>query len=108
MKFLYLKLSKKVENNCKSKSIINQKIILSDFINNTVLNVVSTKINDRNIIIDFKSLAFKKMIKDIKNRKILMINLLELLIRKIVVYEYKTVQITFNYSQMEKYLKYAI
>ena len=108
MKILYLRLSKEDEKNCESESIINQKIILAYFINNKDLKLIFIRIDVRYSNSDFEYPVFKKIIKGIENNKIITTNL-------IVAYEYKTIQITFNYmnnnmllTEMEKYLKYAI
>ena len=106
MKILYLRLSKEDEKNCES--IINQKIILAYFINNKDLKLIFIRIDVRYSNSDFEYPVFKKIIKGIENSKIITTNL-------IVAYEYKTIQITFNYmnnnmllTEMEKSLKYAI
>ena len=69
--YIYLRLSEEDEKNCESESITNQKIMLTDFVNNSNdLELVSIRIDDGYSGSDFERPAFKAMIKDIENRKI--------------------------------------
>lgn len=68
---IYLRLSKEDEKNSESESITNQKLMLTDFVNNNKeLELVSTKIDDGYGGSNFDRPAFKEMIKDIEKGKI--------------------------------------
>lgn len=68
---IYLRLSKEDEKNIESESITNQKLMLTDFVNNNKeLELVSTKIDDGYSGSNFDRPAFKEMIKDIEKGKI--------------------------------------
>lgn len=68
---LYLRLSKEDEKVGESESIINQKIMLTDFVNSKDdLELVSIKVDDGYSGGNFERPAFKELMEDIKNRKI--------------------------------------
>ena len=68
---MYLRLSKEDDKNIESESITNQKVMLTEFINNSEdLELISTRVDDGYSGSDFERPAFKEMIKDIENRKI--------------------------------------
>ena len=68
---LYLRLSKEDERVGESESIINQKIMLTDFVNSKEeLELVSVKVDDGYSGSDFERPAFKVLMEDIKRRKI--------------------------------------
>ncbi len=68
---LYLRLSKEDEKVGESESIINQKIMLTEFVNSKDdLELVSIKVDDGYSGGNFERPAFKELIEDIKNRKI--------------------------------------
>lgn len=68
---MYLRLSKEDDKNIESESITNQKVMLTEFINNSEdLELISTRVDDGYSGSDFERPAFKKMIKDIEDKKI--------------------------------------
>lgn len=68
---IYLRISKEDEKNNESESIINQKILLTQFVNNEEdLELVSIKIDDGYSGSNFDRPAFKELMEDIRNRKI--------------------------------------
>ncbi len=71
---IYLRLSKEDEKNYESESIKNQKVMLTEFVNNNnELELVSTRIDDGYSGSDFERPAFKEMIKDIQNKKLIVL-----------------------------------
>ena len=68
---IYLRVSKEDNKNNESESITNQKIMLTEFINNNEdIELISTRVDDGYSRSDFERPIFKKMIKDIENKKI--------------------------------------
>ena len=68
---LYLRLSKEDEKVGESESIVNQKILLKNFIkSNEDLELVSIKIDDGYSGGNFERPAFKELMEDIRNKEI--------------------------------------
>ena len=68
---LYLRLSKEDEKIGESESIVNQKILLENFIkSNEDLELVSIKIDDGYSGGNFERPAFKELMEDIRNKEI--------------------------------------
>ncbi len=68
---LYLRLSKEDEKVGESESIVNQKILLKNFIkSNEDLELVSIKIDDGYSGSNFERPAFKELMEDVRNKEI--------------------------------------
>ena len=68
---IYLRISKEDDKNFESESIINQKIMLTEFINSREdLELVSIRIDDGYSGGNFERPAFKKLMEDIKDKKV--------------------------------------
>ena len=68
---IYLRISKEDDKNFESESIINQKIMLTEFVNSREdLELVSIRIDDGYSGGNFERPAFKKLMEDIKDKKV--------------------------------------
>ena len=70
---IYIRLSKEDEKLGESESVENQKILLTNYVNEKGYNLVDTYIDDGYTGTNFERPAFKRMLDDIENKKINMV-----------------------------------